>query len=160
MCVHKFSFSWADALGWISWIICKCMLNFLVNDLYSKCTLPFYILSAMCAGSHFFTSSTLLDDVILNFNYFICVKWCLIVVLIHILSWAVIHIEFVISKSTIFCIQFSVFFHIFIVIHPSPQPILEHFYHSRKKLCTHQSVLILSSHLLAIIDLISICKDL
>ena len=70
MCVHKFSFSWADALGWISWIICKCMLSFLVNCPYSKCTLPFYILSAMCVGSHFFTSSTLLDDVILNFNHF------------------------------------------------------------------------------------------
>ena len=69
-CVCTFSFSWADALGWISWIICKCMLNFLVNCLYSKCTLPFYILSAVCAGSHFFTSSTLLDDVILNFNHF------------------------------------------------------------------------------------------
>lgn len=62
-------------LGRCSWdgfpgLYVSVCLTFSKSTYIPKCALPFYILSAMCAGSHFFTSSTLLDDVILNFNHF------------------------------------------------------------------------------------------
>lgn len=76
MCVHKFSFSWADALGWISWIICKCMLNFLVKfTSYQQCVqVPISL-----HPQHFLMMSFLILTIL------ICVKWCL-VVLIHIFN--------------------------------------------------------------------------